>query len=109
MTQRKPVSNPQNSFYDSEEIGSSELTLEQNYNNGAQSSLINNQVGQGVLPGNLIQNILFDSFLVAGPLDGMNIQAQKQPSDNNLGNQLQLTLSNSMAAGQKTVKVLSLV
>jgi hypothetical protein len=105
MTQRKPVSSVQNAWFDSEQVGSDQMNTEQNYNNAIQAAIINNQVGQGVLPGNLIQNVLFNSLLVSGPLDGMNISAQNQPSDPSLGNQLEVTLTGSSAAGQKTVKV----
>jgi hypothetical protein len=105
MTQRKPVSNVNNAWYDSEPVSSNNMTTEQNFNVAAQNGIINNQFGSGILPNNLIQNILWDSALTTGILDGTNITSQNQPSDTNLGNQLQITLSGSMAAGEKTVKV----
>jgi hypothetical protein len=105
MTQRNPISSVQNAWFDSEQVGSDQMTTEQNYNNTIQAAIINNHVGQGVLPGNLIQNIIFDSSLVSGLLDGMSILPQNQPSDSSLGNQLKITLTGSEAAGQKTIKI----
>lgn len=105
MTKRSPVSGIQNLYFDSEQLDANDLTLEQNYNNLSQSSLINNHVGSGVLPEVLNQKVLFDSLLVQGLLDGTNISAQNQPSDSNFGNQLEVELTGSLAAGKKTVKV----
>lgn len=105
MTNRNPVSGIQNIFFDSEQLDDNDLTVEQNYNNSTQTGLINNHIGSGVLPEVLNQAILFDSLLVAGLLDGTNIVAQNQPSDTNLGNQLEIELTGSSAAGKKTVKV----
>lgn len=105
MTKRNPVSGIQNIFFDSEQLDDNDLTVEQNYNNNAQTSLVNNHIGSGVLPEVLNQAILFDSSLVAGLLDGTNIQVQNQPTDSNFGNQLEIELTDSQAAGKKTVKV----
>ncbi len=105
MTKRSPVSGIQNIFIDSEQLDDSDLTTEQNYNNSIQTGLINNHVGVGVLPEVLNQNVLFDSLLVSGLLDGTDIQVQTQPSDTSLGNQLEIELSDSDAAGKKAVKV----
>ena len=105
MTKRNPVSVPQNIWFDAQQVDDTDLTLEQNYNNTIQSSIINNQVGDGILSENLQQPILFDSALVVGFLDGLPINTQSQPSDNNLGNQLEITLTDSNAAGKKSVKI----
>lgn len=105
MTKRNPVSAPQNIWFDAQQVDDTDLTLEQNYNNGTQSGIINNQVGDGILAENLQQPILFDSSLVTGFLDGLPINTQNQPSDNNLGNQLEITLSGSLAASKKTIKI----
>lgn len=102
---RSPVSSIQNIFFDSEQVDNTDLTVEQNHNSSAHSGIINNHIGSGVLPEALNQNVLFDSLLVSGLLDGTNIQPQTQPSDNNLGNQLELELTDSECAGKKTVKV----
>jgi len=111
MTKRKPISAIQNIWFDAEQVDDSDLTLEQNYNSTIQSGIINNHIGPGVLPEVLTQNILFDSSLVTGFLDGDAIPASdtdyhiSQPSDSNFGNQLEIELTNSLAAGRKTVKV----
>lgn len=105
MTKRNPVSGQQNIYFDSEQLDENDLTAEQNYNNNFQTSLINNQIGSGVLPEVLNQNVLFDSLLVNGLLDGAAVSTQSQPSDKNLGNQLEFELTDSKVAGKKTVKV----
>lgn len=103
---RIPVSTSQNHFFDLEDIDDSDLTLEQSYNNQVQSGILNNHFGSGVLPDVLTQHILFDSSFANGLLDGKAIGVQSQPSDSNFGNQLEVDLINSAAAGRKTVKIL---
>jgi len=105
MTKRSPVSGIQNIFIDSEQLDDADLTTEQNYNNSIQQGLVNNHIGGGVLPEVLNQNIIFDSLLISGVLDGSDIKVQSQPSDSNLGNQLEIELTGSKAAGLKAVKV----
>jgi len=105
MTKRIPVSTIQNKFFDSEQIDSDDLSVEQNYNNTIQSGLLNNHIGSGVLLETLDTNILFDSSLASGLLDGYAISAQSQPTDKNFGNQLEIELIGSAAAGKRTVKV----
>lgn len=105
MTKKLPVSAINNRFFDSEQVDSDDLTTEQNYNNAITSGIINNHIGSGVLLEALELNVLFDSALVGGILDGYGISAQAQPTDKNFGNQLAATLSNSAAAGKKSVKV----
>jgi len=105
MTKRSPVSAIQNIWFDSQQVDDSDLTLEQNFNRTIQSSIINNHIGSGVLPEALIQNIIFDSSLFSGNLDGLAISPQNQPTDNNLGNQLEVTLLNSKVAGNKSIKL----
>lgn len=103
---RIPVSAPKNIFFDSQDVDDDDLTTEQNFNDQIQSGIINNHLGTGVLPDALIQHVLFDSSLANGLLDGKPINAQAQPTDNNFGNQLEIELSNSNAAGKRFVKVL---
>lgn len=105
MTKRNPVSAPQNIWSDAQEVDDINLDLEQTYNNTIDSGIINNHIGNGILPETLVQNVLFNSALVTGILDGVAVSTQNQPSDTNLGNQLQITLSGSLAAGRRTVKV----
>jgi hypothetical protein len=105
MTKRNPVSAPQNIWSDAQQVDNVDLTLEQNYNNIISSGIINNQVGSGVLPESLSQPILFDSSLATGFLDGEPNAPQVQPSDNNLGNQLEITLQNSLVSQRRRVKI----
>jgi len=105
MTKRSPISAPQNIWFDAQQVDDTDLTLEQNYNNTITSGIIGNHVGSGVLPEVLEQNIIFDSTLSTGFLDGTIVQAQHQPADNNLGNQLEIELTGSQVAGKKAIKV----
>lgn len=105
MTKRTPISAEQNIWFDAQQVDATDLTLEQNYNATIDAGLINNHIGNGVLPEVLVPNILFDSSSVVGFLDGTAIYTQTQPSDNNLGNQLEITLTESLAAGKRKVKV----
>lgn len=105
MVKRNPVTAQQNRWFDSEQVDDTDLILEQDHNTIISSSIIGNHIGSGVLPEVLVQNILFDSSLFVGYLDGIAVSAQNQPVDNNFGNQLEITLSNSIAAGKKSVKI----
>lgn len=105
MTKRTPVSAQKNIWFDAQQVDDSDLTLEQDFNDTVESATINNHVGTGVLPEVLVQNVLFDSEDVQGFLDGLAISPQSQPADNNLGNQLEITLTGSLAASRKAVKV----
>jgi len=105
MVKRNPVTAQQNRWFDSEQVDDTDLILEQDHNTIISSSIIGNHIGSGVLPEVLVQNILFDSALFVGYLDGVAVSTQNQPVDNNFGNQLEITLSNSIAAGKKSVKV----
>jgi len=105
MTKRNPVSATQNVWSDSQQVSDDDLNLEQNYNNIIQSSIINNHIGTGVLPDTLNQNLIFDSLLFSGLLDGIAVPAQNQPTDNNYGCQLEVELRDSKVAGNKRVKV----
>ena len=105
MTKRNPVSGIKNIWFDSQQVDNTDLTLEQNFNDTIESSTISNHIGTGILPEVLVQNILFDSDLASGFLDGTVVETQNQPADNNFGNQLEITLSNSLARGRKAVKI----
>lgn len=105
MTKKIPVSTIQNRFFDAEQIDANDLNTEQNYNNAIESSIINNHIGNGVLLTTLGRNVLFDSSDAYGLLDGVTVSAQAQPTDKNFGNQLEVELSNSKAAGERAVKV----
>lgn len=103
---RKKVSEKKNIWFNGEGVDDTDLSLEQAYNDAIQSGIINNHFGTGVLPENLVQNVIFDSMLASGLLDGKAIEPQKQPQDSNYGNQLEVELSNSQVAGKRTIKVL---
>jgi len=105
MTKRTPLSALQNIWFDAQQVDDIDLTLEQDYNSIIDSSIINNHIGTGILSEVLTQNILFDSILSTGFLDGVVVQTQNQPTDNNLGNQLEIELTESIAAGNKSVKI----
>jgi len=105
MTKRNPVSAMQNVWFDAEQVDASDLNLEQNYNNSIQSAIINNQFGTGILVDALQDRILFNSDATIGLLDGTIIEAQNQPSDNNYGNQLEISLSESKTGGKRSVKI----
>lgn len=105
MTKRNPVSAPQNIWSDSQQVDNNDLTLEQQFNTTIETGIINDHIGTGILPEVLVPNILFDSSLTTGFLDGVAVSTQNQPSDNNLGNQLAISLTGSNAGGRKAVKV----
>jgi hypothetical protein len=105
MTKRSPISAPEPIFYDSMQVDETDLITQQTANSTIESSILNNHIGTGVLPENLVQPIIFDSSLTTTYLDGLAIQPQNQPTDNNLGNQLAITLTGSDCSVIRTVKV----
>lgn len=105
MTKRAPVSVQKPIWYDAQQVDETDLTSEQIANDTIDAAIINNHIGDGVLPENLVDNVLFDSSVAVGFLDGLAIQAQVQPSDTNLGNQLSISLTGSKASGKRQVKV----
>lgn len=105
MTKRAPVSFEQNVFTNAELVDDEDLSLEQTHNDVIDASIINNHIGTGLLSEVLVPNVLFDSSLTTGFLDGTIVSIQTQPSDNNFGNQLELSLSSSTAGGKRDVKV----
>ena len=105
MTKRSPVSVQRPIWVDAQQVDETDLSAEQLANDTIESSVINNHIGDGILPEVLVPNILFDSSLSVGLLDGLAINAQSQPSDNNLGNQLAISLTGSKASGTRQIKV----
>lgn len=105
MTKRSPVSAPEPIYYDSMQVDETDLTTQQVANSTVEAAILNNHIGTGVLPENLVQPVIFDSSLTTNFLDGLAIAPQAQPSDNNLGNQLAITLTGSTATIYRTVKV----
>jgi len=105
MTKRVPVAADQPLFTNAQLVDDVDLSLEQTHNTIVNADIINNHIGTGLLPDVLVQNILFDSSLTTGFLDGVIVQAQNQPSDSNFGNQLEIELSGSITGGKRDVKV----
>lgn len=105
MTKRNPVSSKQNIWFDAQQVDDTDLTLEQDHNDVIESGIINNHIGTGVLPEVLVENVIFDSLLATGLLDGIAVFPQNQPVDNNLGNQFELELTGSKAASRRNIKV----
>lgn len=105
MTKRSPVSVERPIWFDAQQVDETDLSTEQTANDTIEAAIINNHIGNGILPENLVDYVLFDSSLAIGFLDGLAIQTQNQPSDNNLGNQLALSLTNSKVSGHRQIKV----
>jgi hypothetical protein len=105
MTKRAPVSIQRPIWYDAQQVDETDLSTEQMANDTIDAAIINNHIGGGVLPENLVAKVLFDSSKAIGFLDGLAIETQDQPSDNNLGNQLSISLTDSKASGHRRVKV----
>jgi hypothetical protein len=87
------------------------MEVEQAHSDQNDAAIINNHFGSGVLPATVTQNVLFDSdvltavqqaLLVAQKFDGTGIDPAAQPSDTNLGNQLEVELTNSVINGYVT-------
>lgn len=114
MTIRLPPSVIENIWRDAQRVAQKDLQTEQDHTDQTIAAVVNNHFGSGVLPSSLIQNVLFDSddlsadqeaLVVANIFDGTGIHVATQPSDINLGNQLEVILSGSSAKGRNSVKV----
>lgn len=105
MTKRQPVSIVENTYFDSQQVSAEDLLTEQTHNDQGQAAIINNHLGSGVLPAVLAQPVLLDTTLVIGLLDGKPIIPQAQPSDINLGVQLEIELSGALPYGKHKIKV----
>lgn len=105
MSKKITVSGKQNIWSNSQNVDDEDLTLEQNYVNGKFNSLINNHLGSGIILDTISTGVLFNSSIYIGNLDGVGITPQAQPSDVDLGNQLELSLNNSNVAGKKKIKI----
>ncbi len=114
MTKRNDVSVLQNRWHDSQRVDEADMETEQNRNNQIDAAIINNHFGSGVLLQTPEQTVLFDSddltasqaaILAAGNFDGTGISVHTQPSDSNLGNQLEVELTDSSVFGRFSVKV----
>jgi hypothetical protein len=105
MVNRAPVSVQRPIWYDSQQVDATDLGSEQQANETIEASIIDNHVGDGVLPEVLVQNVIYNSAVAIGYQDGLPILAQSQPTDTNLGNQLSISLIGSTASGKRQIKV----
>lgn len=114
MAKRKDISYIFDKFNDAQRVDLTDLETEQNRNVETDAGTIFNHFGTGVLPNGPEQVVLFDSdnltsdqaaILAAGNFDGTGLQAQTQPTDINLGNQLEVELTGSDPWGRYSVKV----
>src|SRR5580698_5314363 len=105
MTTRAPVSILRPIWYDGQQVDETDLNAEQQANETIEASIIENHVGDGVLPEVLVANVIYNSAVSIGYQDGLAIFPQSQPTDTNLGNQLAITLTGSNASGKRQIKV----
>lgn len=114
MTIRKNVAVLENIWNDAQRVSQEDMETEQNRNNQIDSAIINNHFGSGILPSSAQQNVLWDSdtldvtqaaLLAAGIFDGTGLSVATQPSDINLGNQLEVELTDSAVFGRLSVKI----
>lgn len=114
MRVRIPVSSIENLWSDAQRVDQNDLNVEQTHNDQMAAAIVNNFFGSGVLLEYPEQNILFDSdFLnsaqaalkASNDFDGSGINLDVQPSDGNLGNQLEVELTGSMVFGRISTKV----
>lgn len=114
MTIRKNISVLENLWNDAQRVSQEDMQTEQNHNDQIAAGVVNNHFGSGILPYAAQQNILWDSntldatqaaLLAAGNFDGTGLNPALQPSDINLGNQLDIELTGSAAIGRLSVKL----
>lgn len=114
MVFRKDVSIIENKWQDAQRVDQDDMETEQNRNSEIDAAILQNHFGSGILISSPQQNILFDSdeltavqagLLAAGNFDGTGLSPHLQPIDINLGNQLEIELSNSNVVGRFSVKV----
>lgn len=102
---RKDITGKQNVWLNGQQVDNDDLSTEQDYVNTITSGLTYNHIGQGILPDSLVKNLLFDSSLIVGDVDGTPLSIQTQPSDSDYGNQLEINLSDSEVFGLRTIKI----
>lgn len=114
VTFRKDVSVIENKWQDAQRVDQDDMEVEQNRNNEIDAAIIQNHFGSGILISSPQQNVLFDSdildatqagLLAANKFDGTGLSPATQPSDINLGNQLEVELIDSNVIGRLSVKV----
>lgn len=104
MTNRIPVSQIHNNWYDGQRVDQTDVIVEQNRNVKKDASIVQNHFGSGVLPISANQKILFDSddlypdqvaLIASNDFDGTGLRPLAQPTDIVLGNQLEIELKDS--------------
>jgi hypothetical protein len=114
MTVRKDVSIIHNRYHDAQRVDKTDMDTEQNRNLETDAATLQNHFGSGILLENPEQLTLFDSdnlpvdqaaIEAAGNFDGVGLAAHEQPSDINLGNQIEVEISGSTMIGRLSVKV----
>lgn len=115
MKNRNPVSVSFNKWSDGQRVDRDDMVTEQSRNIQIDAGIIQNHFGSGVLPDSIDQKILFDSddltqaqsaLLVSGDFDGTGLDPKTQPTDSNLGEQLEVELTGAYVGGRFSVKVL---
>ena len=114
MTIRKDVSVIHNEWHDAQRVDKTDMDVEQNRNVEKDAAIVQNHFGSGILLATPEQNVIFDSdnltaaqasILAAHNFDGTGMEPHDQPSDANLGNQLEVELTDSTVIGRLSVKV----
>lgn len=114
MTVRKDVAVIENKYFDAQRVDQTDMETEQTRNNQIDAAIVQNHFGSGVLLSAPQQTVLFDSdlpdatqaaLLAAHNFDGTGLSPAAQPSDINLGNQIEVALSESTVFGRLSVKV----
>lgn len=104
MVNRRDVSALQNRWNDAQRVDTTDLRVEQDRNVFIDAGIVQNHFGSGVLLESINQKILFDSdnlsasqaaILAAGNFDGRGLSPSAQPTDSNLGNQIEVELTGS--------------
>ena len=108
------VSTLYNKWHDAQRVDQTDMEVEQNRNVATDAAIVQYHFGSGVLLENPEQVVIFDSdnlpsdqaaIEAAGNFDGQGLDAHTQPSDNNLGNQIEVQLTGSSAIGRFSSKV----
>ncbi len=114
MTKRKDVSVIHNIWNDAQQVDKKDMDVEQTRGVDTDAGMIVHHFGSGVLLDNAEQAVLFDSdnltasqaaIEAAGNFDGQGLDAQAQPSDITLGNQLEVDVTGTAAIGRLSIKV----
>ena len=115
MVNRNPVSVPYNLWNDAQRVDKDDMDTEQDRNVQIDAAIVNNHFGSGVVPDSIEQKVLFDSdnltqeqsaLVVSNDFDGTGIDPHDQPTDTNLGEQLEVELTGAEVSGRFSVKVL---